>query len=293
MLKYYFDVIRFIEFFLNIVIFIFNYSKNLFVKAIKIKDSGTIHVLGNGPSLKTDEANILSMLNESKQDKVIVVNSFATDPLYKLIKPSYYVFVDPAYFKPPKLDKIKVLQENVSNSLLDNTNWPLNLLVPISSRNSKFILKISGNKNINICYFNNLPIIGGYNSVNNILFQFFWANPLFQNVLITAIFQCIKIGFSKIYVWGADHNWHEDYLLGKDNILYTLDKHFYSNIHEKKVQCDEDGKPIKVHEEFSTLSRAFKIYHSLEFFAKKSNCKIINLSSTTWIDAFDRDNNNF
>ena len=114
MLKYYFEVIKLIEFFLNIGIFLFSYCKKLFVKANKIKDSGTIHVLGNGPSLKTDEANILSMLNESKQDKVIVVNSFATDPLYKLIKPSYYVFVDPAYFKPPKLDKIKVLEKDLN-----------------------------------------------------------------------------------------------------------------------------------------------------------------------------------
>ena len=290
MLKYYFDVINFIEFILNIFIFIFSYSKNLFFKAIKIKDSGAIHVLGNGPSLKNDQANFLLMLNETKQDKVIVVNSFATDPLFERLKPSYYVFVDSAYFKVPKLNKIKVLQENVSNSLIDKTNWPLNLLVSISSKNSKFLLKICRNKNINICYFKNLPIIGGYKSVNNILFQFFGANPLFQNVLITAIFQCIKIGFSKIYVWGADHNWHEDYLLGKDNVLYTLDKHFYSKTHKKIIHCSEDGIPTRVHEEFATLSRAFKIYHSLEFFAKKLNCKIINLSSTTWIDAFDRDN---
>jgi hypothetical protein len=109
-----------------------------------------------------------------------------------------------------------------------------------------------------------------------------------MNVLISSIFMGIKMKFSKIYLWGADHSWLEDFILGKDNHMYTYDRHFFNTDEKCFVHCKSDGTPVKVYEEFFTLSNTFKIYHSLESFSKKMGIKIINLSSKTWIDAFER-----
>jgi len=289
MLQYYFVAIKVVESIFNILMVAFLLPRNIFTKVVKKKDVGVIHVLGNGPSLKTDIDEVIARLKESKDDKVMVVNSFASDPLFELLQPSYYVLVDPVYFEDSQLERIILLKEKLLDSLLNKTKWPLNLFVPVTGKKSDFIKNLSENKNIKVFYFKNSPVIGGSQRLNNFLFKNNLANPLYQNVLMAGIFLSLKIGFSKILVRGADHSWHEGFDLRKDNNIYILDEHFYSGENNKAfLNCNAEGVPNKVHEEFLRLSRVFKIYHSLESFSKDINSEIINLSSKTWIDAFKR-----
>lgn len=290
MLQYYFFAIKLVETIFNILMVVLLLPRNIFTKIVNKKDAGVVHIFGNGPSLKIDIDKIISRLKESKEDQVMAVNSFASDPLFELLQPSYYILVDPVYFEDSQLDRIKLLKVKLSNSLLKKTSWPLNLFVPVSAKKSEFVQDLSENKNIKVFYFKNSPVIGGSQRINNFLFKNNLANPLYQNVLMAGIFLSLKIGFSKILIWGADHSWHEGFELRKDNNIYILDEHFYSDQNNTAfLNCNADGVPNRVHEEFLRLSRVFKIYHSLESFSKYINSEIINLSSKTWIDAFKRD----
>ena len=290
MLKYYYKIIMLGETIINIVMVCIYTSKGLNLRIKKENESERIHILGNGPSLMKDITEILDFLKKSKNDKVMVVNSFANYDLFEKIKPSYYILADPAFFIETKLARIEILKEKIANSLLDTTDWDLILLLPSNAKKSDFVQKLKTNKHISIHYFKSRAIIGGFQGLNNILFKHGLASPLYQNVLIPSIFLSIKMGYSKIILWGADHSWHEGYTLGRDNNIHTEDKHFYSDSEEGSfIHCNIDGTPIKVHEIFSTLSRAFKIYQSLESFSKTVNCNIFNLSSKTWIDAFKRE----
>lgn len=289
MLKYYYNIIAIIEALINLL----SIATNNIIKLNQYNNypdchGKTLHILGNGPSLGSDIDQIFKRRNDAA---VMVVNSFATCDLYKQIKPEFYVIVDPSFFEVTNQQRIKELQIKTSNALNTETHWPLKLFVPFNAKRSDFLKNIKlSNSNIQVVFFKNIPVIGGSDSLNNMLFQFKLANPLFQNVLIAAIFFGVKMKHSRIIIWGSDHSWHEDYILGKDNHIYTPDKHFYNSGETTTsfMHCKSDGTPLKVHEEFFILSRAFRIYHSLKLFADSNNCRIINLSSKTWIDAFDR-----
>ena len=191
-------------------------------------------------------------------------------------------------------ERIKKFQESTVKALIDNTKWEMNLIVPYSAKNSFLLNKIEAtNSFINIFYFKNIQIIGGFQTLNNFLFTHNLANPFYMTVLINAIFSSLKMGFKKIIIWGADHSWHENYKLSKNNYINRIDKHFSdkNDIGNLIVLKKPDGSPVKVHEEFLNMSSVFKVYHSLESFSRKLNCKIINLSSKTWIDAFARSDN--
>lgn len=292
MLKYYLKIIEIIESFLNLIIvvalFPFHYRPQ------KIKKSTfeeSVHVLGNGPSLKNDFSTIVEEL--TPYDSILVVNSFASTNLFETIKPSYYVIIDPSFFLKKNITSNLIeLQKKVMDAILKKTTWNLTLIVPRTAKRNLFFQRLKENKNIKIVYFKSTSIFGGNERMNNFFFKSGLANPLFQNVLIPSLFFSIKMGFKNIYVWGADHSWHTDYVMGKDNILYTPDKHFYSKSNEIKFNphLRPDGSPVKIHEEFFNLARAFRIYHSLQSFSKSVGCNIINRSSISWIDAFPRKN---
>ena len=154
--------------------------------------------------------------------------------------------------------------------MISKTDWKLNLFVPINKHKSEFVKKVKKNIYINLNYFENSPIIGGNIFLNNFIYKYNLANPLYQNVLVAAIFQAIKFGYKKI-------------------IIYTEDPHFYKNPNQKSIILrNPQGEPLRIFEFFQTQSRLSKIYLSLNSFSKTKNCEILNLSEKTWIDAFKR-----
>jgi hypothetical protein len=290
MLQYYLKIIELFESFLNFIIVFINLPRNIFkrVNFKALKNGQCIHILGNGPSLKDDISTILNELSES--DSVMVVNTFAITSLYEKIKPNYYTIVDPAFFMTKNIpSNIIKVQENVTKAIREKTVWNMTLIVPNTAKKNIQFKKICQNKNVTIKYFKGTTVLGGKEKLNCFYFKYNLANPLFQNVLIASIFFSLKMRFKRIFLWGADHSWHTEYILGKDNIIYTPDKHFYSaNEIKYHPHLRTDGKPVRVHEEFANLSRTFRTYHSLQLYANSVNCNVINKSSITWIDAFSR-----
>lgn len=288
MLEKYLKLVNIFQSLLNLIIVIVKLPSH--IKKRKIKRSNhksSINILGNGPSLKDDYSILIS--NNFVENDNMVVNSFATSEMYEKIKPNYYVICDPTFFSDEVVEKFKTLQNEVFTAINVKTKWNLTLFVhPNAQKHSSFI-SIMNNKNVTIHFINNIPIIDGSQKLNNFLFKFHLANPLFQNVLVAAIYIGIQLKYSKINIWGADHSWHEDFILGKDNIIYTPDKHFYDTEEKFKPHVNAEGKPNKVYEEFTSLARVFKIYVSLQSYSEYVNCKIINRSSKTWIDAFQRE----
>lgn len=271
-------IVSFFKSIINLSVVVFSLPSTLVIRKNRIQGKGTIHILGTGPSLKKDYSAFLSGLSES--DSLMVVNLFAITDLYEELKPQYYIIADPSFFTAEK-------NETVS-ALVSKTEWNVELFIPYTARKSPLICTIKKNKFIHVNYLLNSPVFEGYDSINQFLYKHDMANPPYRNVLIAATFYCIKMRFSKIVIWGADHSWHEDLVLGNDNIVYIVDKHFYGE-NRKFAHLNKYGNHIKVHEEFFTIARALKVYHSLERFSRLYNCKIVNKSSKTWIDAFSRE----
>lgn len=289
MLACYYKFMCLVETILNIIIVSILNIKYLYRKTYyPPKKSDTIQILGNGPSLNNDIPKIFAKrLNNS----LMVVNTFATTELFDQIKPEYYIIVDPAFFSPSENERIRKIQETTQKSLIDKTKWDLTLFVPFSSKKSNFIKELEkGNEFIRIIYFKNIPVIGGSDKINTFLFKNNLANPLFQNVLIAGIFIGIKMKFSNIHLFGADHSWLTNLKVLDDNSVILNDKHITQNNTNYTILYEENGDNKKLHKFLFQIASMFREYHSLFLYSKKMTISIKNHTEDSYIDAFEKKN---
>ena len=91
-------------------------------------NNGKALILGTGPSM-ADFLNTSTLLHEVD---LICVNDFALSEFYERIKPSYYVLVDPSYWREPSY--VNETDLNLRNKLFDRiekvTNWDITFIIP-------------------------------------------------------------------------------------------------------------------------------------------------------------------
>jgi hypothetical protein len=282
-------IIKFFLTLMSIIRAIINYR----IGAIKIanpKYFTEICILGNGPSLAENMMNDRKFI--SARDSMCV-NNFVESDRFEEIKPRYYLLLDPDYWRKESLQELIELRERIYAQINLKTTWSLTLLLPRDARYALDWNKIFGsNQHINIAYFNSTPL-SGYEFVIHWLFKYNFGMPPAQNVLVAAIFVAINIGYNNVYLFGADHSWHEDIVVNKDNIVCYKNKHFYDKYEAELIpwqKGDNSGATWKMHEILMALAKMFQGYQSLEQYSKSKNIHIYNASTITNIDAFDRYN---
>ena len=109
---------------------------------------GSIHILGNGPSLSKSIGRI------EESDDVMMVNYAILTDLFFELKPRYLCLADPSFFEDSGVDveerkKVEILE------IAGRVDWPLEVIVPYYAigRNLPMI-----NKNISFKYMNTIPI---------------------------------------------------------------------------------------------------------------------------------------
>ncbi|MGX5690572.1 hypothetical protein [Arcticibacter tournemirensis] len=249
----------------------------------------TCYILGNGPSLKESLETNHKLLAASE---LHVVNGFALSPYYKTLKPQNYVFLD-QYFTgyDGKNTPIPTVQKTYEHLIAD-TSWPLNLFVPAATRKNPFWRELTEkNHYIKVIYYNYV-IFRGFEAISYWFFKHNLAMPQCQNILAASIFLTINRGYEKVIIYGADHSWHEQLIVDENNVVSTLDKHFYNtsgtevNLKQRVKKAESYG----VHAYFASLSKAFYSYFILSRYAAKRGVKILNASIKSYIDAFERVN---
>lgn len=241
-------------------------------------------ILGNGPCLKRDFELNKDFIAERKK---ICVNLFAFSDEYSLVKPDYYVLAAPEFWMKYAIDFHIQQRSKLADDILGKTNWPLKMLLPFTSKNSDFINKIKSNKNISIIYYNTTPI-EGLRSIINFLFKSNLGMPRPHNVLIPSIYLAINLGFKKVFIFGADHSWHEEIKVDENNLMTVNHQHFYEKKEVRMPMYKLDGKNYFMHDLFRKLHLAFKGYFILGDYAEYRNVKILNASSKSFIDAFEK-----
>ena len=128
------------------VCFLSSFSTARKFKKINInKKNDTCYILGNGPSLKPElDKNIELFCNND----VIVVNTMCKSPVYKVIKPKFYILLDPICF-----DSKWSEYDTVVEGLL-NTDWEMFLFLPINLCPKKYHSIFNANPNLKIVFFN-------------------------------------------------------------------------------------------------------------------------------------------
>ena len=121
------------------------------------------------------------------------------------------------------------------------------------------------------------------------LYKKYLGMPVIQNVLVGCVYLALNIGFKKIYLLGADHSWHEHIVVDDNNVLCIQDSYnSFAAGPKLSPMLHPDGKSFKVDELFLALSKMFKAHVILEGYSKTLGAKIYNVSSKSYIDAYER-----
>jgi len=255
------------------------------IKKIK-KRYQEIIVLGNGPSLKKDlQENRVSFENCD----TLCVNNFAASELYVLIKPSIYVFMDSVYWENAILEDMRQQVEATFKQITDKTDWPLTIFFPYQAKGAKR-LKLLNNSMIQIIYVNAVPVTG-FQAVRVFFYKRNLGMPPAQNVMVAALYIALNLGYKKLFLLGADHSWHKNLELDAKNTVCFIDHHFYDKEEATLIPVYKgtaDNSTFTMRELFSAMALMFKGYEMIEQYACSLQSKIYNLSSITYIDAFER-----
>lgn len=236
-----------------------------------------IIIMGNGPSLSdTIRESEEAILSHPSMSVNFAANA---DELYAL-RPRYYILADPIFFSEAPHENVNLLWQNF-NSRID---WPMTLFIPATHKAAS---KKITNRNIRIEFFN--PVgVEGFQWLENMAFNSGAGMPRPRNVLIVAIMVAIKMGYKEIYLTGADHSWTRTLEVSEDNLVVTVQPHFYKDNDAEQTRVTSIYKDIRLHQILHSFHVAFKSYFNIRRYADIHGIKIYNATPGSFIDAFER-----
>ena len=246
-------------------------------------------ILGNGPSLndtlKNNPASTLQGFD------LMAVNAAACSEQFSALQPKLYILNAVTYFQnDSELSPFYIQAKNdLFEALKEKTRWKMTLLVPFRAKKSiDFQMLITSNPNLNVSYFNQTPV-EGLNFWSHRWYNLGWGMPRPHNVLIPGIMVGIRLGYKTIGIVGADHSWLADLSVNENNEALLRHVHYYATDGTQPMKVeDRIDRPRKLHEIIHKFYLSFKGYWQIKTYAKAKRVSIINASSISMIDAFDR-----
>ena len=236
-------------------------------------------IMGNGPSLrKTIDEDFEWLVSHD----LMAVNFAALSPDFFRLRPKYYILADSHFFNSLDKDKnVRKLWETFGN-----VSWKMILLVPSNFRHLVKPLMMH-TKGISLRFFNLTPV-EGFKWLSHLFYSAGWGMPRPRNVLIPAIMEGMRLGYSKIYLCGADHSWTKTLDVDNENFVVSIQPHFYEDNEEEHKRVRETYKGLRLHDVMGSMVVAFKSYWHIADYAKTRNVEIINATPGSMIDAFSR-----
>lgn len=251
--------------------------------------SDKIVIIGNGPSLKDSVRKHKKIIVEC--DK-IAVNFFASSELYEELMPNIYLFADPAFFKIPEDQRYSI--DLLFKNIVEKTNWPMKIIVPLSAKGSASLSFFTRNNNIELLYYINyqqeIGKLTKFESWDKNL-----TGPPAQNVLNVALYLALFWNYNETYLIGADSSFLEDLRIDQEtNEIYTVDNHFYNRnevYRDNKIINFKLGRPMPgwtLHGLIYAYAKMFDGYFELKKYADYKGLSVYNASEYSWINVFER-----
>ena len=219
----------------------------------------------------------------------IMVNFSARTPLYEQIRPKYYMLADPGFLNN---QTVRESVDKLVEEIYYKTTWPMTIIM-----SDKLMLwgggeRMSQNKNIEVLYYSTKWT----EAKNKELFWVWDRNkgcPPAQTVLTACIWFSIYQGYKETYLVGADTSFIHDIYVGQtDNVLYTIDRHYYQNqdVCPSELEKEKGGRKFGTDMEgiLRDVYTVFKEYKLLKRYAEWKGVSIYNASEYSMIDCFER-----
>lgn len=257
-----------------------------FKNSVKNKNKGTVAVLANGPSLKL-ELPKFSADKEFKDIDFIVLNFFAFGKTFFEIKPKHYCFADPMFFQDSnRRDDVQRLFEILENQV----DWNLSIYIPSSLYNN--FINFSKFKNTHLIIVkNNELAYNGFECFRHFFYKHGFAIPRVQTVANLAIFIALNCGYSKVKLYGVDHTFFDNLKINNANQLCSVETHFYDDDGKfvlKPLLRNDNDDIWKISDYLEALTYMFKSHDQLNEYAKYLNVSILNCTSCSMIDSYER-----
>lgn len=249
-------------------------------RRIKVENatSAPLIILANGPSLRKTIDEHGQWLAEHT---TLAVNFAANAPEFKMLRPRYYVLADPHFFKATSDPDVRRLLDNLASA-----DWPMTIFIDRRYR-KLFLSATSLPQNVDYRCFNGVGA-EGFASFERTVYRTGLAMPRPRNVLIPSIMTALRLGYRTVYLCGADHSWMRDITVTSDNEVVSALSHFYMDTKTETTRTINEYKGYTLDQILFSLYTAFKSYHKIERFARRSGVEIINATQGSYIDAFRR-----
>lgn len=234
-----------------------------------------IVILGNGPSLNDTVARSADFL--AARD-LLAVNFAACTPLFKQLRPRYYLLADNHFFKALDQPNVAKLWGSIAGIDHDMT-----LFVPSRAK----LPQLPENPYLTIARYNTTPI-EGFPAFENLCFDMGLGMPRPRNVLIPSIMMAIGMGYKQIYIAGADHSWTRTLSVDDDNNVVSVQPHFYKEDDREVRRINTEYMHYPLHTIMYSFYVAFKSYFTIARYADHCHTKVINITPGSFIDAFPR-----
>nr|WP_294859569.1 hypothetical protein [uncultured Fluviicola sp.] len=273
------------RFFQTILILAKVVLKSKYFLSVKKSDAEDLIVLGNGPSLKQD---ILNNLEIFEKTELAVVNHFCCSKFFFQLKPKNYCLLDPGFFEQSMTEPV----EKTYRILSEDVDWEITFYLPWNSRKSHFVQGLMKKKNFKFQFVNYVTTKGGFPGINRWLYNWNLAMPQSQNVLVYTLFLGVRIGGRRIFLFGAENNWHATVQVNKKNELILTDVHLYEKKKEQVERIIKDpvdpSKSITMAVLLDACVKVFKGYEVVNRYARTKKVRIYNCSKNSLIDSFER-----
>lgn len=254
------------------------------IEEFRLPKSAKCVVLGSGPSLKT------TWLARGREESTsyIAVNTFVFSEYFDQLQPEYYMILDPGMW----LADAELTRKTLA-LLQQKTNWSMKLFVPFTASKTHFIQQLRTHKHLEVVCVNYV-VFKGFTGAAHYFFRRNLAMPQSQNVLVAALFLACNLGYKKIELWGADHDWHKSLHVDCHNVVCVKQVHFYEREEEVKYVPFFKGLHVKetfrMDEIFFAWAKVFYGYHVVRNYAESRGAIIQNATPDSFVDAFNRIN---
>ena len=249
-------------------------SRRCGVKAVAREDEALV-VMGNGPSLRQ---TIDTERDELKRHRLLAVNFAANAPEFDELRPDFYVLSDPVFFRDMDNENVKLLWRNLGSV----TDWDMTLLVPADA-----VVPVELPATVRVERFNAVGV-EGFAGLERWAFRKGLGMPRPRNVLIPSIMMGMALGFKRIYVVGADHSWSRTLEVTDENVVVSVQPHFYEDNAAEHARVASVYKDVRLHEIMYSFYVAFKSYFAIRSYADACGVRIFNSTPGSFIDAFER-----
>lgn len=242
-----------------------------------LRTGSRLIIMGNGPSLRQTIENHRDLLHDNP---LLAVNFAANAKEFPELKPDYYVLADPVFFEKDSANlNVIRLHEHING-----VSWKMVLFVPFGCDITLDWLK---NPQIKVYRYNCLGVEGA-DRLCIMAFRSKRGMPRPRNVLIPSLMIALWMGYKEIYLTGADHSWTKTLKVDDSNRVISVQPHFYEDSEEEKARISAVYENVRLHEILDSFRVAFKSYFDIKRLAELTGAKIINATSGSFIDAFER-----